>query len=205
MLKISQVTDVDSLEFSKAMEIYVDSFPSNERHPIEVIKRRVKQGKSLLFVGYFENKLLVIALLYPLKHDFVLLDYIAVVEEHRSRGFGTEFVKKLLRIINDKQIGKHLLVEVEDPRFGNNKLQRERRLKFYKRLGAKQIARVKYMLPPLDGTSWTKMILLVLCSCDSLNSNIVRELIIQLYTKLYNTEEKLDEVLSSVPDEIHLV
>ena len=40
----SEIKDTNDIHFAEAIQIYNDSFPSNERHPLHVIKRRVDEG-----------------------------------------------------------------------------------------------------------------------------------------------------------------
>jgi len=40
------ITDVDSKSFEDAMRIYIDSFPEKERQPVEVLRKRLREGNS---------------------------------------------------------------------------------------------------------------------------------------------------------------
>ena len=68
-----EIADVSFIEFEEAMEIYVESFPENERRPVAIIKEMLKSDESRLIVGERENEIVFMALLYLLKGTPFLL------------------------------------------------------------------------------------------------------------------------------------
>lgn len=199
MLKISEIKDVNHRNFKEAIMIYTKSFPPNERHSIDIIEKRVKENLYQMFIGRLKDKVVLMALLYPLKNtDFVLFDYIAVEKNYRSKGIGTKFIKYFLNILRKKNVKKYLIVEVENPKYGNNKEQRKRRIEFYKRLGAKEMKNVRYMLPPLSGNSPTEMILMILPEYNDgvMQGRLVKTIVIQIYKELYDRNDN-DSLLNS--------
>jgi len=195
MVKFSEIGGTSHKDFKEAIKIYDESFPSNERQSIDTIKQRIEKNLYQMFIGRSKNKVVFMALLYPLKNtDFILLDYMATDENFRDEDIGTNFIKNILGKITPK----YLISEVENPNYGNNKEQRERRVNFYKRLGAKEMKDVRYILPPLSGNIPTEMILMVLPehSGGKMDNNLVKKLIIQMYKELYDRNEN-DDLLNS--------
>jgi hypothetical protein len=94
-------------------------------------------------------------------------------------------------------------LDVENPRYGNNKEQRERRVNFYKRLGAKEMKDVRYILPPLSGNIPTEMILMVLPEYGGgkMDGSLVKKLIVQMYKELYDRNEN-DDILNLFVNDI---
>lgn len=200
MIKFSEIKDISHKDFEEAMRIYETSFPSNERQSKNTIEKRIQENLYRMFIGHLKDRIVFMALLYPLKNtDFVLLDYMVTHESFRGKGIGAKFIKKILKKIKPN----HLIFEVENPKYGNNKEQRERRVKFYKRVGAKEMKNVGYILPPLSGNTPTEMILMILPSYDDgrMDGQLVRKLVAQIYKELYN-RDKGDRLLNSFINEI---
>lgn len=199
-VRFSEIKDINHKDFEEAIRIYEESFPSNERQSKDTIKKRIEENIYQMFIGQLKDKIVFMALLYPLKKtDFVLLDYMVTKEKFRSKGIGTRFIKNILK----KTKPKYLILEVENPRYGNNKEQRQQRVKFYKSLGAKEMKNIRYILPPLSGNIPTEMILMVLPNYDEgkMDSHLVKKLIIQIYKELYN-RDKEDDILNSFVNKI---
>jgi hypothetical protein len=200
MVKFSKIKDISHTDFTEAIRIYEESFPSNERQSIDAIKKRIEENLYRMFIGRLKDRVIFMALLYPLKNtDFVLLDYMVTEEKFRNKGIGTKFIKNILKEITPN----YLIFEVENPNYGNNKKQREKRANFYKRLGAKEMKDVRYILPPLSDNIPTEMILMILPKYGKgkMSSGLVKKLIIQMYEELYDRNEN-DDILNSFINDI---
>ena len=80
-----ELSNLKDNEFIEAINIYLDSFPANERQPVSLIKDRIENGQSKLHLGYKNKKIVCIALLWHFRDsDFVLLDYLAVDKKYRK-------------------------------------------------------------------------------------------------------------------------
>lgn len=201
-MEFIQIHQTDTSEFNDAMKIYAEAFPANERHAVSIIGERVRRGLNILYVGSLNNEIAFLALLWPLqKTDFILLDYIATKNNHRSKGIASAFLEKLRTELVNNQ--KHLIIEVENPKFGDNPREKERRVTFYKRHGAKELEGVRYLLPPLDGSTPTEMILMIFPEYEGENirSVTVRNVITQIYHELYGRQED-DALLNKFVHEI---
>jgi len=200
MVKFSEIGETPHKDFKEAIKIYEESFPSNERQSIDTIKKRIEKNLYQMFIGRLKDKVVFMALLYQLKNtDFILLDYMVTDENFRNKGIGTDFIKNILGKITPK----YLILEVENPNYGNNKEQREKRADFYKRLGAKEMKDVRYILPPLSGNIPTEMVLMVLPEYGGgkMDSSLVKKLIVQMYKELYDRNEN-DDLLNSFVNDI---
>ena len=203
-----EIADVSSIEFEEAMKIYVESFPENERRPIATIKEMLKSGKSRLMVGERDKEIVFMALLYPMKGtSFLLWDYLATAEDCRSTGIGRAFLRHILDEMKELQCN-FILIEIENP-YLNEDETKMRRLKFYKRLGMKELMGVKYFLPPFKGIEPIEMILLVFSveNYNRLAGETVRDLVIHMFGELYDRYENDDLLMStlrSIPDLVRL-
>jgi hypothetical protein len=61
MVKFYEINDTGHRDFKKAIEIYNESFSSNERHKASTIKERVAKGLYRVFVGRLKNKVVFMA------------------------------------------------------------------------------------------------------------------------------------------------
>jgi GNAT superfamily N-acetyltransferase len=204
-MKIIEVKSIKDQLFIEAMEIYDASFPRSERHARSIIEERMDRKLYRLFIGQKEGKTVLMALFYPLKgSQFILFDYMAVVASYRGKGLGSQFLNAISSTIG---LGKrHLLLEVEDPRSGDNKDQRRKRLEFYKRQGAKELKGLRYLMPPLFGPTPTEMVLLVWPDFKDgkIPGHEVKKIILQVYRELYGRDDK-DPLLTSFIQEVPAV
>ena len=211
-MELFEVRDIKDLYFSEAMKIYLDSFPANERQSIALIQKRFKENRYQLFVGTIGDEITVFSLIYRFKHpNYYLLDYYAVKVNYRDQKLGTDFLKALFKEMNLDEKEIFLILEVEDPNYGNNRKERNKRVQFYRSLGVKQIESMRYILPPLDnGKVLTDMIIMVYPYPK--RKKITREtlfsLINELYIEKYNRSAKdplLIKCLDLVPKKIRFI
>ncbi len=209
MTKFSEVKDTDSHEFNSAINIYIQAIPATERQSIDTIKQRVSSGKEKLFIESIDGEVALMALLYPLEGtEFVLLDYMAVKEEYRKRGVGSEFLKNIYTVTGWKN--KLFILEVENPKTGTDQETRQRRVYFYRKNGAKILKHVHYVLPPLQGNSLIDMILLVISQNRRLlwlSGEAIKEVIVQIYKELYCRDADdplLASFIDTVPEQVTL-
>jgi GNAT superfamily N-acetyltransferase len=174
-----------SEDFRAAMEIYMASFPPGERHPLGVIEARMNNGSYLLYTGRQGQEVVFMALTWQLKDtDFLLLDYMATRADCRGRNIGGSFLQWMKQQL--QATGKYFILEAEDPGFGENGDERSRRIKFYRRNGARLIEGLRYILPPLQGDTPTDMQLLIFPEYgDNIDAALVIELVILIYRELY--------------------
>jgi hypothetical protein len=188
--------------YSACMQIYQNSFPANERHPEDAILRRIEMGSTQMYAGSKDGQILCMAILWDFKENdkFVLLDYIAVGKDFRGMHIGSSFLHYLAALIHTQ--GKLMLMEVEDPNYGENKLEKIKRVHYYLNNKASILKGVNYYLPALDNTNPTEMILMLLgAQEEELSGQLVKSIIEELYIKLYQ-KPKSDPLLNSF---LHLV
>ncbi|MBO9563838.1 MAG: GNAT family N-acetyltransferase [Niastella sp.] len=186
-MEFIQITDIQQAQFKAALDIYEYAFPANERHPLEVITARVAAGHNQLYIAHNANEVIFMALLWPLRNTrFILLDYMATSAASRGQNIGSRFLQHLQAIAREQD--KYYIIEAEHPGYGDNKEERQRRIAFYKKNGAKELKNVRYILPALQGDTTTEMILMILPDYPGgkIDVMIVNNLIHQLYKELYN-------------------
>lgn len=122
-----EFTRICNNQWTKGKEIYLEAFPRRERKPFFALKHSVKSGKSQLFIAIEENILLGFVAVVPYQ-NMVMVDYLAVSGEIRSKGTGSRIIQEVLKLFADKKIV--LLIERLDNCTENNE-QRISRKRFY--------------------------------------------------------------------------
>ena len=190
MLEFNFISDSSSPYFQRALEIYVDSFPANERQPIEKIRQWVDCGDYRLIAARQGDDLLGFSLLRLFENaDFALLDYFAIARHHRGQGVGSALFRRTSDFALTEVPVSFMLLEVEDPAFGSQseKSARQRRVGFYKRFGGRVVKNFQYLLPPLAGGGPANMLLMV---CDggrgvAMDNPKVMDIVTSVYRDMY--------------------
>ncbi len=187
MYKITENNDHKHLHFKEVLTIYEACFPKEERNPESRIIYRLENKLSRMFVVTEQDTVIAFAFVAVLNNNFLLLDYIAVSEKYQNKGIGSLLLKFILDEFTDKKI----ILEVENPAFGANKLVKEKRIAFYKRFGIKIFDTIRYILPPLDNTkNYTEMLLMYYYKNENLclTSEQTRMLLEDIYLSVYQRQ-----------------
>ena len=129
MLVVKAVNE-KSDAFESVQELYVRSFPENERRPLEPLMRD-GSGLSELIAFYEGNCFCGFAALLNAE-DITHIIYFAVEEKQRNRGIGS----RALAEIKKAKAGRRIIVDIEAQREdADNNAQREKRKQFYFRNG----------------------------------------------------------------------
>ncbi|MBQ9031298.1 MAG: GNAT family N-acetyltransferase [Parasporobacterium sp.] len=132
-------------EYETIRQIYntymKQDFPASELKPLAMIRKARKQGRYDCY-GMYEGDVLAGYAFFvklPAVGKFhYLLDYLAVVDGNRNRGYGSQLLEQLANLISD---ASSMIAEVEDPDYApdrKEKLERERRLRVYLRNGYRE-------------------------------------------------------------------
>ena len=207
-MEIEKITIDQKETLEEVFKIYETSFPANERQTLETLKIRLKEKKEVLFTAKIKNEVVGIGFLFDLLgSDFLLLDYLAVKENHRGKQIGErlfEFLKQY-----SKSQNKHLLMEVDDPEYGEDKPSRIKRIAFYQKNGALWLKDVKYILPALDGTSITEQILMTVPNGlkNEFSGEEIQRLVKVLYSELYGIkgeDKNLSKIMESINEKVEV-
>ena len=133
--------DMQKLDRERIAAIYeqymTEDFPQDELKPLEMILRSEAAGTYVAYGFYVENALVAYAYLCGTagKPELpVLLDYLAVVKEHRSEGYGSAVLAML-----KNQLPQGMMIEAESITTAEDEEEtrtRQRRVAFYERNGS---------------------------------------------------------------------
>jgi probable selenium-dependent hydroxylase accessory protein YqeC len=131
-MRLLQADEVRSVYYTHL----VNSFPRSEVKPLENILRMMEQGRYEC-LGIFEKKELCgyAYMVVDQESGYLLLDYLAVVSDRRSCGYGSRILKELRDWYQDRN---GIFIESEALRTSANAdelVVRRRRLDFYEKNG----------------------------------------------------------------------
>lgn len=128
-IKLCNVLPDDTIRLNKIEELYISSFPKEERKPFVTIIQKTKEGSMEILSVESEttNEFLGLAICV-VRGDLALLDYFAICGQNQGSGIGTNALELLKQRFSDKRF--FLEIETPDPD-AHNAVQRERRKKFY--------------------------------------------------------------------------
>ena len=81
-------------DYRKMKKLYKQAFPSNERAPFRLLKRRAKSDNADFWALYNEDKFIGITYIVKNK-DLAYIFYLAVQPDERGKGYGTEIINEL--------------------------------------------------------------------------------------------------------------
>ena len=164
-----------SPDYKQFIDILVNAFPHDELIPTWLLNLAAKR-KAAKYLGIYAGDT-PIAVMFTLESsEMVYLLYIAVREDLRNKGYGSEIVKLLLKHAG----GRELALNSEYP--GENAPDddiRKRRLRFYDRLGIRQSG---------WGCTTVGVTYAVLTSHDELNAEALYKTVASLFFGLYKVE-----------------
>jgi ribosomal protein S18 acetylase RimI-like enzyme len=125
-IKLNRITNQDDNTGKAAMLIYENAFPIEEKRPIERHIKLMKENPLFRFYAAMKGeKVIGMIVLWEL-NDFTYLDYLAVSQDYRNKGYGKLMIRQLQQLYDSL-----IVLEVEMP---DNDLAK-RRIKFYTQLG----------------------------------------------------------------------
>ncbi len=111
-------------------------FPKNELRPLHGIEALVNQGVYYTYGIFEKDNLIAYAYFWEEKErEILLFDYFAVVSNLRNQGYGTDAMKAILHLCENK---RGVILETENPEKAVSSEEREmrkRRISFYQRCG----------------------------------------------------------------------
>ena len=120
-------------EYKEAKETLKTAFPRKEQSPFWALRFFAKH-EGVDFLCFYDKSDNYIGVSYSIhdKNNRMLLLYLAVAENARSKGYGSAIV----RYLEEKDNIKETVVDIESPyEQADNQRQRVHRLSFYQRLG----------------------------------------------------------------------
>jgi GNAT superfamily N-acetyltransferase len=144
-LSIARTEHGGDVDWAAIASIYEASFPLSEREDFDYIFR--DDRGQLVWTSSIDGDLVGFAVLVELgETGSALLEYIAVGDAQRSRGTGRLLLDTIAADVAERV--QHIVLEVEQPAASPDASLSERRLGFYRRWGAAEVACLRsYFMP----------------------------------------------------------
>lgn len=149
------------LQDQRWWDIYLNSFPENERDTKEQIHSAVTQGLAQIGRFCLNNVTQAITVIYSFSAlPITYLHYFAIDRSFRGQGVGGKLLQNLISYADQLNIQRHnksmgLLWEIEDPLAATSEQERElrlRRVAFYEKQNAFLLPK-PFIQPPIQATA----------------------------------------------------
>jgi hypothetical protein len=203
-IAVKRINPDDKAAMDAAFELYRDNIERTEQRPEAVFRALAKRPDYRFLGATMYGELIGFAASWaPADAEIWLFEYAAVAPEMRSHGAGANLFFAS-RVVAGQE--KMALVEV-DAFMGRD--EQAKRLSFYRKLGCKRIAGLKYQLP-LDvfgkpPPMW--MLALPPVEMASLSVVDVENWLRRIYLQVYDrrlSDPRLAAMIDPLPDEVML-
>ena len=191
-------------------EIYLKfkiDFPPEERKEYNQIKKlmETKRYKLLICQDLRTGGSIGYAFIYIIEKPKALwLDYIAVDNLYQGLGYGTLFFNKILEIYGKDMLGMFIELEIPDTKNRSTRLQQQRRIRFYERLGAKKL-RMDYRLPTQKEGVPMNLYFKSHVDTHYLRKETIRKVIITIFAHIHSdmkyTNDVMNKFINTIKDE----
>lgn len=176
-MKLEKLNLLDQSEIMFLQNIYLNSFPIEERRPIDQMLNLYEDNrdKFKILLCIKENERIGFFNYWKLR-DFIFVEHFAILPEFRRIGYGSKVINLFI-----EKISLPIVLEVEPPTSHWD----ERRIVFYERLGFKLWDTIEYKQPSYhgDGKSYPmKLMSLREIELDKENQNIIKV----IHSEVYN-------------------
>ncbi len=126
-------------DYKTVKKLYFSAFPKKERQPYFIMKRAAENGKGDFYIAKKNDDFVGFAYVIPYE-DMAYLNYFAVNEKIRGKGYGSEILTELKKIYEGKRffLARETLDSASD-----NYTQRVKRHNFYLKNGFEDLPLLK--------------------------------------------------------------
>lgn len=210
-LHVRNLTLEDTMSFDGFYAIYSQAFPPSEQKSLAALRDMLTKDTYTIFLAYNDEKIVGFCIMYhPINDDFFLLEYMATDSQIRGQGIGSTLLAQSLKNLTERLGVRSLIIEIDSPeKISHEQEIRERRERFYRRLGALKIDPFDYILPSQSQEDAPPMELLVLHPhIRTLPRETLKIWLEKLYVDVYGCERKdprIVEMLHDTPEILHLI
>lgn len=211
MTKIEPLFKEDKNGFDELYAIYSSSFPRSEQKQKEELLQMLCSADYTIFTTKIDSKIVgFCAVFHSSKTSFFLIEYMAVKSELRGVGVGRELFLHVKKQMAKAYGAKPLLVEIDSPDKKSTEWEiREKRERFYRKLGCRIIEPLDYILPIKSEERAPQMkLLLHHDELANISNKLLKEWLESLYVLIYGCQkddERIGEMLLGAPKILKLI
>ena len=160
-MRIQRIGEQDEAEFAGLVSVYEASLAAGERKSVDALRAMLVRPQYVFLAAMNEARVIGFAIgIALIGSDAALLEYMAVDAEFRGRGVGAALFRAVVEW--PAIAGRFVLVEVDSHREDSaEREERARRKAFYRRLGARELDGLGYIMPPVTAATPPPMELMV--------------------------------------------
>jgi GNAT superfamily N-acetyltransferase len=163
----------NSADLLKIKNLYVDSFPENERREFHELESQIHIPENEIYTIAREGDTLGFISIWNFS-DFVFIEHFAINSDYRGQGIGSVTIKLIIG-----NFSKPFVLEVEPP---TDEVS-TKRVEFYNRLGFRLVEKF-YMQPSYDGVK-PEVELRLMYTADNLRDEWLNNCVSLIRTKVY--------------------
>jgi len=210
-LHVKRLTAQNTLTFDGFYAIYARAFPLSEQKSKETLLAMLDAPFYTIFLAYDDEKIVGFCIMYhPKKDDFFLLEYIAITPHIQAKGVGSFLLQTSLNLLFETEGIRPVLIEIDSPEHPSSEQEiREKRERFYRKMGALKIEPFDYILPLQSNETPPPMELLLLhYPLKTLSKQTLKRWLEALYHDVYGCAKddvRIEQMLKDVPPILDLI
>lgn len=203
-IRISQLSADDAAGLDRAYAIYSEAILKSEQRTEEDFRALIRRPDYRFVVAKRDNEIVGVGVSWvPENADIWLFEYGAVIPEERGKQIGSHLLLATRSLIGGNRTA---LIEADAD---TGEEDQQRRLRFYSRLGARQISGLDYILPLEAFGRPPPMILLAITHPDitGMSVMVVEDWLRRIYYEVYGKgldDPRLAQMIDPLPDVIDL-
>jgi ribosomal protein S18 acetylase RimI-like enzyme len=165
VIQYVQFAELSDAQLDQVCEIYEEAFPVRQRDNFSDLAERAREHDVIMVVAVAQEAAVAFAAFSRLTQPaWIFLEYFAVDRARRGQRIGEALWNAVTQVLGQDGATTRIVFEVEDPKDApvnsKERRQRERRIGFWKRLGARILPVDNYIVPNIDGSGVESMLLL---------------------------------------------
>ncbi len=181
---LQKISATETKLIDKILDIYIDSFPKDERRPVnEWLNILHNNNQFTLYGVIIEHEIAGFITSWDLTPEIVYIEHFAISKNMRGKNIGSRIITQFIKETKSKSI----ILEVEIPELATEKEEkniRESRIKFYERLGF-ILQSFNYEQPSYHGDNKTISLKLMEYGEGILSDNYI-PIRNKMYNEIYN-------------------
>jgi len=216
-MKLEQLRSSEGESFRQLYAIYAASIAAREQKSESAIAAMIGEPAYQVWVAKADGLVRGFSVLFlPAGGGFALLEYMAVAPDQRNHGTGAElFRQTVARALAPDGRRLPVVLEVDSDREAStDRALRSRREQFYRRLGCRRIAGLRYLMPLAGEGSPPEMDLFVYrdeppggLAWNEVARSQVRQWLETIYRDVYHcppNDPRLAQMVAALPDPVPL-
>ena len=207
-MTLEQLQSSEGEPFRQLCAIYAASITPREQKPEDWLRAMVRAPEYRVWITKTGDRVLGFSILFlPPAAGFALLEYMAVAPERRGKGLGSKLFRRTVEHAVAPRGGKlPVLLEIDSDReASSDRAIRTSRERFYRRLGCRKIAGLRYLMPLQGVGPAPEMDLMVYGAQPRLPHSDLKRWLETIYRDVYHCsadDPRILQMLEPLPDPV---